>query len=153
MLSVCAVRKLTCRASGVKTAGAAALEPATQWEQLCLHWTITSIISGLCTSFTTVTYPGEQSFPLSHVVDELEGPWGAVHAAVHVTVEVQQSHLLLLAAIRRLYLRAAHTHTGDRWGEHGQASWDLASTKTRRAHGNSRRGFVFHQLLCLPISC
>lgn len=59
----------------------------------------------------SATYPGEQGLPLSHVVDELEGSGGAVDAAVHIPVEVQQSHLLLFTAVRGLHLWATHSNT------------------------------------------
>ena len=57
-----------------------------------------------------VTYPGQQGLPLGYMVDEFEGPGGAVDAAVHVTVEVQQSHLLLIAAVWSFHLWAAGEH-------------------------------------------
>lgn len=53
------------------------------------------------------TYPGQQSLPLCDVVDEFEGPGRAVDPAVHIPIKVQQSQLLLLAAVRCLHLWAA----------------------------------------------
>lgn len=52
------------------------------------------------------TYPGQQSLTFGHVVDELEGAWVAVDSAVHVSVQVQKSHPLLLTAVRCFHLWA-----------------------------------------------
>ena len=41
------------------------------------------------------------------MIDELEGSRGAMDAAVHVTIKIQESHFLVLAAVWSLHLWAA----------------------------------------------
>lgn len=78
------------------------------------------------------TYPGEQSFPLGNMVNELEGSGGAVDATVHVTIEVQQSHLLLLTAVRCLHLWAAHTRNCQSKPRRQKKTLTLTATQRQR---------------------
>lgn len=59
------------------------------------------------------TYPGQQSLPLGHMVDEFQGPGRAVDAAVHIPVKVQQSHFLFFAAVRWLHLWASRDNKAE----------------------------------------
>lgn len=52
------------------------------------------------------TYPSQECLLLSYVVEEAQGPVGAVHAAVQVVVQVEEPVLLLLAGVRVLQLGA-----------------------------------------------
>lgn len=59
------------------------------------------------------THPGQQRLALSHVVNEAQGPGGAVEARVQTVVQVGQALPLLLSAVRGLQLRAAGVEGGE----------------------------------------